>query len=114
MKTHEHKPRYLTKTLFNLAHECPTKLYYYHKEEYPSTKEDDEFLEALAEGGFQVGALAKCYYPEGIEVTTLDHQEAIQQTNELLKRDSVTIFEAAICFEDFFIGFIVSKIYRSL
>jgi Domain of unknown function(DUF2779) len=109
MKTHEHKPRYLTKTLFNLAHECPTKLYYYHKEEYPSTKEDDEFLEALAEGGFQVGALAKCYYPEGIEVTTLDHQEAIQQTNELLKRDSVTIFEAAICFEDFFIRIDILK-----
>ena len=103
MKTKELKPRYLTKTLFKLAHECPTKLYYYHKEEYPSTKEDDEFLEALAEGGFQVGALAKCYYPEGIEVTTLDHKEAIQGTNELLKRDNVTIFEAAIRFEDFFI-----------
>jgi hypothetical protein len=103
MKTKELKPRYLTKTLYKLAHECPTKLYYYHKEEYPSTKEDDEFLEALAEGGFQVGALAKCYYPEGIEITTLDHQEAIQRTNELLKRDNVTIFEAAISFEDFFI-----------
>ncbi len=103
MKTQELKPRYLTKTLFKLAHECPTKLYYYNKEEYPSTKEEDEFLEALAEGGFQVGALAKCYYPEGIEITALDHQEAIQLTNELLKRDNVTIFEAAICFEDFFI-----------
>ncbi|MGB7291147.1 MAG: DUF2779 domain-containing protein [Thermodesulfobacteriota bacterium] len=103
MKAEEFKPRYLTKTLFNLAHECPTKLYYYHKEEYPSTKEDDEFLEALAEGGFQVGALAKCYYPEGIEITTLDHKGAIQPTNELLKRDDVTIFEAAISFEDFFI-----------
>jgi hypothetical protein len=103
MKTQESKPRYLTKTLYNLAHECPTKLYYYHKEEYPSTKEDDEFLGALAEGGFQVGALAKSYYPEGIEITTLDHREAIQRTNELLKRDNVTIFEAAISFEGFFI-----------
>jgi hypothetical protein len=103
METQESKPRYLTKTLYKLAHECPTKLYYYNKEEYPSTKEDDEFLEALAEGGFQVGALAKCYYPEGIEITTLDHQEAIQRTNKLLKRDNVTIFEAAISFEDFFI-----------
>ena len=103
MKTQEFKPRYLTKTLFNLAHECPTKLYYYNKEEYPSTKDSDEFLDALAEGGFQVGALARCYYPEGIEIATLDHQEAIQRTNELLKRDQVTIFEAAFCFEDFFI-----------
>ncbi|HEX9667322.1 MAG TPA: DUF2779 domain-containing protein [Thermodesulfobacteriota bacterium] len=103
MKTQEFKPRFLTKSLFNLAHECPAKLYYTNKEEYPSTKEDDEFLDALAEGGFQVGALAKCYYPEGIEITTLDYKEAIQRTNELLKRDKVTIFEAAISFEDFFI-----------
>jgi hypothetical protein len=103
MKAREFKPRYLTKSLFNLAHECPTKLYYHNKEDYPSTREDDEFLEALAEGGYQVGALAKCYYPEGIEITTLDHQEAIQQTNELLKKDKITIFEAAICFEGFFI-----------
>jgi hypothetical protein len=103
MKTRDLKPRYLTKTLYKLAHECPTKLYYYNKEEYPSTKEDNEFLEALAEGGFQVGALAKCYYPEGIEISTLDHKEAILRTNELLKRANATIFEAAICFEDFFI-----------
>ncbi|MBI4229103.1 MAG: DUF2779 domain-containing protein [Deltaproteobacteria bacterium] len=115
MKTQELKPRYLTKTLFKLAHECPTKLYYHNKEEYPSTKEDDEFLEALAEGGFQVGALAKCYYPKGIEITTLDHQEAIQRTNELLERDVVTIFEAAICFEDFFIRVdILRKVHNHL
>ena len=64
---------------------------------------DNPFLESLAEGGFQVGELAKVYFPEGIEIETLDHQEAIERTEELLKRDSVVLFEPAIRFENLFI-----------
>ena len=52
-------PRYLTKSLFALALECETKLYYTKKpKEYPDQKIDDPFLDSLAEGGFQVGELA--------------------------------------------------------
>ena len=94
--------RCFTKSLFNLAHECPTKLYYYNKAEYPSDKKDDEFLRTLAEGGFQVGALAKCYFPEGVEVVSLEQEEALRLTETLLKEDEITIFEAAVRFEDFF------------
>jgi hypothetical protein len=95
--------RYLTKSRFQVALECPTKLYYYGKEEYANLKEADEFLLALAEGGYQVGALAKCYYPEGMDIETLDYEEAMEETNDLLKREHVTIFEAAVRFESFFI-----------
>lgn len=43
--------RYLTKSRFKLAMECPTKLFYTGKDnEYKNTKGDDEFLESLAEG----------------------------------------------------------------
>ena len=94
---------YFTKSLFNLALECPTKLYYQKKQNYPSTKEDNEFLSALAEGGFQVGALARCYYPNGHHIKTLAPEDAIQQTSDLLKKEDVTIFEAAIKFDNFFI-----------
>ena len=51
--------RYLTKSRFKLAIECPTKLYYTGKKEYANNILDNPFLEALAEGGFQVGELAK-------------------------------------------------------
>ena len=64
---------------------------------------DDPFLAALAEGGFQVGELAKHYFPGGHEITTLDHQEAEAQTMELLKRNQVVIYEAAIRFQNLFI-----------
>ena len=52
-------PRYLTKSRFVMAMECPTKLFYTGKKEYKNQDNDDPFLESLAEGGFQVGALAR-------------------------------------------------------
>lgn len=103
-------PRYLTKSRFKLALECPTKLYYHDRPgRYPNRKSEDEFLLALAEGGFQVGELAKCLHPDGVEVTSLSHEEALAQTRELLTRDEVVIFEAAIAFKNFFIRIDVLK-----
>lgn len=90
-------PRYLTKSRFKLATECPTKLFYTGKKTvYPDTKLDDQFLEALADGGYQVGELAKCYHPDGIEVSTPDDAVAERQTLELLQAEDVVIFEPAI------------------
>lgn len=90
-------PRYLTKSRFKLALECPTKLFYTGKPNlYPDAKREDEFLQALAEGGFQVGELAKLMFPGGIEITSRKHEKQIAETRRLLERDEVTLFEAAI------------------
>ena len=97
------KPRYLTKSRFKLALECPTKMYYDGNPEYANQKIEDSFLLALADGGFQVGELAKRYFPGGYEIWTHDHNEALLQTNELLKQERVVIYEAAFCFENLFI-----------
>src|SRR5699024_6664692 len=64
-KENSQKPRYLTKSRFTVAMECPTKLFYTGKKEYVNNSLEDPFLEALAEGGFQVGELATAYYPGG-------------------------------------------------
>ena len=98
------KQRYLTKSRFKLATECPTKLFYTAKKsEYANQQLEDSFLQALAEGGFQVGELAKCYFPNGHDIKSLDYDEALDQTNELLKQENVVIYEAAISFEYLFI-----------
>ncbi len=98
------KPRYLTKSLFALACKCPTKLYYTNKkDEYPNTKLEDPFLKGLAEGGLQVAALAKQYYPEGKEIKTLNYEEALEETNHYLQKEKVIIFEAAIRHQNLFI-----------
>ena len=83
--------------------ECPTKLFYTGKEEYPNQEMDDTFLQTLAEGGYQVGELAKHYFPHGHDITTLDYEEAENQTQELLKQENVIIYEPAIRFNNLFI-----------
>jgi Domain of unknown function(DUF2779) len=103
MSEGSHKRRYLTKTLFKIAHECPTKLAYTGNPEYGNTKDEDLFLRALAEGGFQVGALAKLYHPGGVEVDAMDPDKALQATTKLLNQEEVTIYEAALCYQDLFV-----------
>ena len=57
---------------------------------------------ALAEGGFQVGELAKCYYPGGVMIDDLDYESSLQKTNQLLTKEDAIIFEAAVEFENLF------------
>ena len=96
--------RYLTKSRFKLGLDCPTKLFYTKKPDvYADNSLDDPFLKALAEGGFQVGELAKCYYPNGIEVEGLDYEKTWNESSEYLKKNEVTLFEAALKFENLFV-----------
>jgi len=97
------QPRYLTKSRFKLAVECPTKLFYTGKTDvYPDATKNNEFLRALADGGFQIGELAKLMFPGGHEVTGPTHQTQVDETRDFLARDTVTLFEAAICHGGFF------------
>lgn len=95
--------KYLTKSRFKVGLECPTKLFYLGKDEYPSNKVDNPFLQSLANGGFQVGALAQCYFPFGYTVTERDQHLAVVRTNELLKKPRVTIYEAAFMHGNLFV-----------
>jgi len=96
-------PRFLTKSKFILAMECPTKLYYFGKEDYSNLKSDDSFLEGLAENGYQVAELARCYHPDGFLIEAANNNKAIAKTNELLQRDNVIIFEAAFTYQNLFV-----------
>src|SRR6056297_1532635 len=100
--------RYLTKSLFKLAMECPTKLYYINKEEYSNLSTDDSFLEHLADGGYQVNELAKLYFPEGNQIKSLGDL-AFKDTKTLLENEEATIFEAAVKFENYFIRIDILK-----
>ena len=98
-------PRYLTKSRFKLALDCPTKLYYTRKEEYENQSDSDSFLEGLAQGGFQVEELARMDYPDGHAILGEDYnyQLLADKTKELLKQENVTIFEPAFLVNGLFI-----------
>jgi len=99
------KPRYLTKSRFKLGLDCPTKLFYTKKKEYANLKNEDTFLESLAQGGFQVEELARMQYPDGILIENNDGdlELLVEQTAELLKNDHVVLYEAAFKFENLYI-----------
>ncbi len=93
----------LSKSRFKIGAQCPTKLFYSINPEYANANNQNEFLKALAEGGNQVGELAQLYYPGGVKITTLDYEESIRLTDELLQKDRVIIYEAALRFENLFV-----------
>lgn len=97
------KPRLLTKSRFKISCECPTKLFYTGKREYGSTKNDNSFLAALAEGGFQVGELAKLYISPGHEIVSLDYDESKSLTDKYLKESAVTLYEPALRYRNLFV-----------
>jgi len=95
----------LTKSCFKLGLECPNKLYYTRKAEYANTKMEDPFLQALAQGGFQVEELARMHYPNGIliEGNDWDYEFLWQQTQDLLAQENVIIYEPAFLIDGLFI-----------
>ncbi|WP_372906329.1 DUF2779 domain-containing protein [Rhodohalobacter sp.] len=97
------KKRYLTKSLFNTSRECASRLYYAKRDEYPSVKDEDEFLQSLAEGGMQVGELACMMHPGGVAIETLNSADAIAQTDLELQKDCVRLYEPAITYDDKFL-----------
>ena len=101
--------KYLTKSIFKQGLECPTKLFYTNKQgEYANSSNEDSFLQSLAEGGFQVGELAKFYFhdnpiEESITIKS-SGKEAVKETEERLsQKGRVVIAEAAFKFKNLFV-----------
>lgn len=97
------KKQFLTKSRFKVGSECATKLFYLDNKDFGNNNTDNSFLAALAEGGFQVGELAKVYYPDGIEITSKNKDEAAAETAKLLEQKNITIYEASFKFENLFV-----------
>lgn len=92
----------LTKSLFTTSLGCPRKLYYaVNKQQYDNANSDNDFLQSLADGGVQVGALARRYYFahyskfDHLYIKTKDKDEALRQTAEAMKKRNIVIAEAA-------------------
>lgn len=92
------KQKLFTKSAFKIAINCQTQLYYsYKRDEYANQELEDDFLQSLAEGGFQVGELAKVYYgiPPKMDIEELDYDQSVERTKELFENENVNIAEAA-------------------
>lgn len=84
----------LTKSDFKVARTCATKLYY-RKRRYPTTLEENEYLEFLADGGFMVETLARLHFPKGTEMPfQAGVEDAAQQSAVAFANDPCALFEA--------------------
>jgi hypothetical protein len=104
------KKRYLTKSRFKLALECPTKLHYAAEANgYFDKNKNNDFLQALADGGNQVGELAKFKYHDdpigqSITIEPLEYDLALEQTKGKLSQPGrIVIAEAALLHAPFFV-----------
>tara|TARA_B100000945_G_C20414194_1_gene614251 strand:+ start:112 stop:2007 length:1896 start_codon:yes stop_codon:yes gene_type:complete len=91
--------KYLTKTLFKKGLECPLKL----TVNYKSSEEKNEFLSALADGGFQAEELSRLHYRPGYLVEDRDYTNSLKNTNDLLKKPDSIVYEAAFLHENLFV-----------
>ena len=91
--------KYLTKTLFKKGLECPLKL----TVNYKSPEEKNEFLSALADGGFQAEELSRLHYRPGYLVEDRDYTNSLKNTNDLLKKPDSIVYEAAFLHENLFV-----------
>lgn len=89
--------RTLSKSDFKLARSCATKLYY-RELHYPDSREDDPYLDLLAEGGYMVELLAKQLFPDGEPMEYgKDARAAAAETMQRLEAPgTVTLFEATL------------------
>lgn len=95
-----------TKSAFKQALFCQTSLYYYNKDkEYSNQNCEDSFLQSLAEGGFQVGELAKIYYDidKDHDIKSLGYEESLDITRRFFESENVNIAEAAFKWKKCFV-----------
>jgi len=84
----------ISKTDYKVARSCAVKLYY-RMNKYPSTKDEDEFIELLAEGGYMIGAIASLLFENAVLVDEPDHDKAVALTREYFKQENIILLEAA-------------------
>ncbi len=94
MKTKPDKKLSISKTDYKVARSCAAKLYY-RMNKYPSTKDEDEYIELLAEGGYMIGAIASLLFADAVLVDEPDHDKAVAMTQEYCKQENIVLLEAA-------------------
>lgn len=94
----------LSKSRYKLGLECANKLFFHSDKSFKNQQTDNSFLASLAEGGFQVEALARLKYPQGffVKANPGDYQAAARESKLLFDRHKVVVYEAAFLTNDLY------------
>lgn len=101
MNKEKNMNKFLTKSKIKSAYYCPQILKYVDDKSYENAWEKNEFLMALAEGGYQVEYLTKDYYKDGINLSHLSIEENVNMTKYYLNnKKDVVLFEPLFIWND--------------
>jgi Domain of unknown function(DUF2779) len=94
---------YLSKSDFKASFDCRTKLFY-RKSHYPSSIDENEYIQFLADGGFMIEKVAQARYPNGTNLAgEHDPQTAQIKTQKLIEAsEDAVVFEAAVVFKKYY------------
>lgn len=70
----------LTKPRFKIGLRCPRKLSYECDPEYANQDQFNSQFSLLSEEGMKIGEYAKLLFPNGIEVLSLNPEDALAET----------------------------------
>ncbi|MFM8178276.1 MAG: hypothetical protein ACKOAG_03710, partial [Candidatus Kapaibacterium sp.] len=90
---------FLSKSEYNHAVDCDTKLWYM-KRGYPRVQDADSSMRHFARNGYVIGKMATLLYPEGIEITG-STEKALEDTAVHMQKDECTLFEGAFLCDGF-------------
>lgn len=83
-----------------VAQSCPTKLFYKWRR-YPSTLEDNEYLQFLADGGYMIEAPARLHFPSGTEMPFASGTDAaVAASIAAFEAATVSLFEPTFLFNE--------------
>jgi CRISPR/Cas system-associated exonuclease Cas4 (RecB family) len=90
----------ISKSMFKLFLDCPTKLKY-RSQKYRSSSEEDEFLSFFADCGYMVEAIARALFPEGFVPEAIGGESDAEATRRAIEVDECVLFEASFVDGDF-------------
>jgi len=92
----------LSKSKLTMAAHCPRKLWLYTH--HPALATENPQLKRIAERGTEFGDRCRTLFPGGILIDTLDSDEALRQTRELMgsmnASNAKPLYEAAFIYKD--------------
>lgn len=95
------KGAYFTRHLFRTACQCPTRLYYKARPEYPEARSNNAYVDHMRINKKLLIDAARQMVPGGRLVTREGKQAALAETAELLGQKQVILYDALLDYEQF-------------
>jgi len=101
MRSTTDKASFFSRHLFRTACQCPTRLYYKARPEFPEARSNDAYVDHMRINKKLLIDAARHMVSGGRLVTRRGKQAALAETEELLNQEQVILYDALLDYEHF-------------